>query len=173
MNGFEKLFNYARRGVLPLGILAVCVSSPSLWAQQKAPATPDLVRNIDEPGFNSYQSWKSLVIDHAFTTNDFFTIPANKLLVVEHVSVSGDSDIGPGPVSVTLTCANGSSSFANHYLVLTPQFNITSQGSTRYVATQPLKCYATGTGLQVHVFASAINTIRVWNVSVSGYLVPE
>src|SRR5215472_17278097 len=130
MNRFESLLHSTRRTMLPLGILAVCVFSPSLGAQgQKPPATPDLVRNVDEPGFNSYQSWKSIVIDHAFTGNDFFTIPSNKLLVVEHISVSGDSDTGPGPVSVTLTCANGSSSFANHYLVLTPQFNITSQGS--------------------------------------------
>ena len=173
MNRFESNLQCTRKAMLPLCILAVFVGPSSVVAQQKAPATPDLVRNVDEPGFNSYQSWKSIVIDHAFTGNDYFTIPANKLLVVEHISVSGDSDIGAGPVSVTLTCANGSSSFANHYLVLTPQFNITSQGSTRYVATQPLKCYASGTGLQVHVFASAINTIRVWNISVSGYLVPE
>src|SRR5215469_9739871 len=106
MNRFEKLFNYTRRAFLPLGILAVCVSSPSLRAQQKAPATPELVRNIDEPGFNSYQSWKSLVINHGFSADDSFTIPANKVLVVEHVSVSGDSDtVGSPAVSVTLTCS--------------------------------------------------------------------
>jgi hypothetical protein len=172
MNRFESVCQYTRRAILPLSILAVCLFSPSVRAQgQKAPATPDLIRNVDEPGFNSYQSWKALIINHGVAADDSFTIPPNKVLVLEHISVSGDSDTVQ-PVTVQLNCQNGSS-FALHFLVMSPQFTIAVQGATHYVASQPLKCYASGQGLSVHIIAGAINTVRRWDVSVSGYLVPE
>ena len=52
MNRFEKLSDQTRQAIVPLGILALCLSAPLLRAQQNASATSELTRNIDEPGVN-------------------------------------------------------------------------------------------------------------------------
>jgi hypothetical protein len=150
------------------------VGSKSALAQVKSSVTPDLVRNIDEPGFNPFQwSMNTLFTNPAFTVS--VPIPTNKVAVIEHVSASGLLD-SIGVVQGFLVCSNGSQE-VRHSLVLTPQGTI--NGFTMWAVSQPIKCYGTtqtasSGGVFVHVQNSAINLNQhTWVVAVSGYLVPQ
>src|SRR5262245_58232939 len=104
-----------------IGIIGACVSSTPAAAQQKVVTTTDLVPNIDEPGFNPYQRSQNIL----FTTVSgtlLFPIPANRVIVVEHVSLSGLVQSG-GVVQAFLRCSltSDASQEVNHSLVLFPQ----------------------------------------------------
>jgi hypothetical protein len=101
-----------------------------------------------------------------------WSIPANKILVVEHVSAR--VRVNPGEkVNVSITCQSSATinlGLSEHQLVLTSvgQFD----GLERLVGSMPLRCYTTST-LLVGLVRNAVGTVSpgLTEVAVSGFLV--
>ena len=138
-------------------------------AQQKPPATPLLVRSIDEPGLNPFQESQNILFTN-FSGTAFFTTPPGRLAVIEEVSISGAVSSG-GEVQAFFRCFDSvTSQEVNHSLVLFPQGDV--NGFTQYSGNQACKCYASAGGLSVHVQSSNFNSSQhTWVMAVSGYLV--
>src|SRR5262249_3294732 len=159
--------------IAALVMLGTWMSSSRATAQQKKPATPDLVRNIDEPGFNPYQHSQNVTVGPVSATA-FFPIPTNEVVVIDHVSLSGGLQ-GGGVVQAFIRCSTTSDATeeVNHSLVLFPQGTNESNGFTFYSASQPIQCYAAEPGsLTVHVQTGTIQSTQpIWVMAVSGYTV--
>jgi hypothetical protein len=158
-----------------IALLAIMVYG-SGWrpaaAQQKNPLAPTLIRNIDEPGFNIFQQSQNILFTN-FSGTATLTIPAGKVVVIEHASASGGLETG-GTAQLFLRCANGDfSEQVNHSLVLFPQGQV--NGITEYSASQPVKCYAISPGsVSLHVQSSNLNTAQhTWVMAISGYTLPQ
>jgi hypothetical protein len=138
-------------------------------AQQKPPATPTLVASIYEPGFNPYQtSHGTFFAVNTVSITESLPIPTGKIAVVEHVSASGALSTGAVPRGF-VECFNGNQQ-VSHSLVFFSQGNL--NGLTMWAASQPIKCYATGNGLDVHIQTNAFQTAQPsWLVAASGYTV--
>ncbi len=169
--------------VQSLSVIAIAaLATGVLWfglkkagAQQKPTVTPDLVRNVDEPGFNPLE-------EEFNTTNNgvgftlFFDVPTNKVAVIEHVSLSGAVPTGQ-VVQAFAICEVppvDARHEAEHALVMVPQGSV--NGLTYFAASQPIKCYASpGTNtLALHMQTFPISAGgQIWHGSVSGYLVPQ
>jgi len=158
------------------GIVVSWIGPPYAVAQQKPPATPQLVRNVDESGFNPFQTSHTTFFGvNTVSINESLPVPVNKVAVVEHVSASGALSLGAIPRGF-VRCSNGAQE-VNHSLVFT------AQGSTSiltaWATSQPIKCYATTAtstsgGLFIHIEANAFQTLQPsWVVAASGYVVPE
>jgi hypothetical protein len=161
--------------IAALTMVGMSMSWNSATAQQKKPVTPDLVRNIDEPGFNPYEHSQNITVGPVSATASF-PIPTNEVVVIEHVSLSGGLQ-GDGVVQAFIRCSTTSdaSQEVNHSLVLVPQGENESNGFKFYSASQPIKCYASSTGtLTVHVQTGTIQSTQpIWVMAVSGYTVPQ
>jgi hypothetical protein len=162
--------------VAAAGIILSWIGPPYAVAQQKPPATPQLVRNVDESGFNPFQTSHNTFFGvNAASINETLPVPVNKVAVVEHVSASGTLSIGSIPRGF-LRCSNGAQE-VNHSLVFTAQGS--NSNVTFWVTSQPTKCYATTAtstsgGLFVRIETNAFQTLQpTWVVAASGYLVPE
>jgi hypothetical protein len=162
--------------LLAVGAMAVIglgMSANPTDAQDKKPVTPDLVRNIDEPGFNPYQH-SSEVFSEDCCSIESFPIPVNKVVVVEHVSVTV---AGPsaGLVAASVQCSTtaDASGFVEHFLVMVQQGTVL--GTTFYTASQPVKCYAASPGsLAVSIARNGFTPGTAhWFMSISGYTVPR
>ena len=160
-------------------MIGIWISSNRATAQDKKPATPDLVRNIDEPGFNPYQHSVNTTLDASAggcCGTVIFPIPTNTVVVVEHVSMSGGFH-SPGIVQAFLRCSmtSDASQEVNHSLVLVSQGENPSNGFTVYSASQPIKCYASAPGsLSLHVQSNSFTSGQpIWVMAVSGYTVPR
>jgi len=162
---------------LVLGLLAIAGMGPKhAIAQQKTIETPQLVRNVDEPGFNPFQLTASMFVS-GYTGSVSLPIPSGKVAVIEFVSAGGSLPAG-GLASAFVNCGHGANR-AGHTLPLTAQGSL--NGSNRWVISQPVKCYATTQtsadvgGLTVGVSTTTFtgSSSYTWVVTVSGYLVPE
>jgi len=154
-----------------IAIIGVWMISNRAAAQQKNPLAPLLVRNIDEPGFNPYQSSQNILFTN-FSGDATFQIPAGRVAVIEQVSASGALQTGSVP-QVFVRCRNESVE-VNHSLPLFSQGEV--NGLTVWAGSQQFKCYATaapGT-LNVHVQSGTFQTAQhTWAMAVSGYTVPQ
>src|SRR5215470_7906828 len=154
-----------------VAIIVTSIAPKHASAQQKTNVTPELVRNIDEPGFNPYQASQNILFTN-FSGDATFTIPSGKVAVIEQVSASGALQTGSVP-QVFVRCRNESME-VNHSLPLIPQGQV--NGLTVFSGSEPFKCFATappGT-LNVHVQSGTLQTAQhTWVMAVSGYLVPE
>jgi len=161
--------------IVAIAIVGTWISSNRATAQQKKPDTPELVRNIDEPGFNTYQHSQNITVGPVSATA-FFPIPTNEVVVVDHVSLSGGLQ-GAAVAQAFIRCSTTSdaSGEVNHSLVLVPQGENESNGFKFYSASQPIKCYASAPGsLSVHVQTGTIQSAQpIWVMAVSGYTVPK
>jgi hypothetical protein len=174
-----KLVNRCLSAVAIIGlttIIATWVGPQHAAAQQKGPATPDLVRTVDEPGFNRFQtSHNTFFSVNSIAITESLPVPTEKVAVVEHVSASGALSLGAIPRGF-VRCSDGAQE-VNHSLVFTAQGSDTRL--TVWAASQPIKCYATtatstSAGLSIHVQTNAFQTLQPsWVVAASGYLVPE
>ena len=157
--------------VAVVGIITTSIGPQHATAQQKGIVVPQLVRNVDEPGFNPYQASQNILFTN-FSGDATFTIPQNKVAVIEQVSASGALQTGSVP-QVFVRCRNESVE-VNHSLPVIPQGEV--NGLTVFAGSEPFKCYATappGT-LNVHVQSGTLQTAQhTWVMAVSGYLVPE
>jgi len=158
------------------GIVVSWIGPPYAVAQQKPPATPQLVRNVDESGFNPFQTSHNTFFGvNTVSITESLPVPVNKVAVVEHVSASGALSLGAIPRGF-VRCSNGAQE-VNHSLVFTAQGSDTRL--TTWATSQPIKCYATtatstSAGLSVHVQTNAFQTLQPsWVVAASGYVVPE
>src|SRR5262249_15909387 len=153
--------------VLAIAVLAAIglgMSAQRAVAQTKNPLAPQLVRNIDEPGFNPYQhSQNTLTSGCNCSATVVFDLPANEVVVVEHASVTGACVAG-GAVQAFLRCSTtqDATQEVNHALVLVPEGSV--NGFTFYSASQPVKCYASAPGsLSLHVQTGALGqTQHTW-----------
>jgi len=157
-------------------ILAIWTGPQHVAAQQKPPATPDLIRNIDEPGFNRFQtSHNTFFSVNSVAITESFQVPLQKVAVIEHVSASGALSLGAIPRGF-VRCSDGAQE-VNHSLVFTAQGSDTRL--TTWAASQPIKCYATtatstSAGLSIHIQTNAFQTLQPsWVVAATGYLVPD
>jgi hypothetical protein len=140
-------------------------------AQTKGIVVPQLVRNIDEPGFNPFQESQTILFTN-FSGDATLPIPAGKVAVIEQVSASGAVQTG-GVVQVFVRCRNGDVE-VNQSLALFPHGEV--NGLTAYAGGQAFKCYASAAPgiLNIHVQASNFNTAQhTWVMAASGYLVPQ
>ena len=138
-------------------------------AQQKPPATPTLVASIYEPGFNPYQTSRNTFFAvNTVSINEVLPLITGKITVVEHVSASGALSTGAVPRGF-VECFNGNQQ-VTHSLVFFSQGNL--NGLTMWAASQPIKCYATGNGLNLHVQTNVFQTAQPsWVLAASGYTV--
>jgi hypothetical protein len=163
--------------VTAAGIVVTWIGPKHAVAQQKPPATPQLVRNVDEPGFNTFQTSHNTFFGvNTVSINESLAVPpVNKVAVIEHVSASGALSLGAIPRGF-LRCSNGTQE-VNHSLVFTAQGSTATL--TAWATSQPIKCYATTAtstsgGLFIHIEANAFQTLQPsWVVAASGYLVPQ
>src|SRR5215471_6297751 len=151
------------------------VSAQQMPGEVKSSVSIQIVRNVDEPGFNVYQHSQNVTVGPVSATA-FFPILTNKVVVVEHVSLSGGLQ-GGGAVQAFVRCSTTSDAAqeVNHSLVLVPQGTNPSNGFTFYSASQPIKCFASAPGsLTVHVQTGTIQSAQpIWVMAVSGYTVPQ
>jgi hypothetical protein len=165
--------NRSRVPMIAAVTLAAAVAGASRTsAQQKSPISIQVVRNIDEPGFNPYQTSHGTFFSvNSVSITEEMPIPAGKIAIIEHVSASGALSNGSIPRGF-LRCFNGSEE-VDHSLVFI------SQGSdsrlTTWATSQAIKCYATADGsLSIHVQTNQFQTLQPsWVVAVSGYVVPQ
>ena len=75
-------------GIAGLAAFALVSGFKHAAAQQKGPVVPQIIRNIDEPGFNPFQASQNILFTN-FSGDATFTIPQNKVAVIEQVSASG------------------------------------------------------------------------------------
>ena len=166
-------------------IIVAAIAIFALWivgarpaaAQVKPTITPDLVRNVDEPGFNGYQFSAHFTTDVVGIADAELPVPSGKVAVIEHVSASGVLEGTGITVRALLRCRNGGGAEVNHSLVLTSQgvFN----GLNFFALSQPIKCYATTAsttsgGLNFHLESNTIQRSQhIWVIAVSGYTVPQ
>jgi len=154
---------------------AVHASAQSTPGQVKSSVSIQIVRNVDEPGFNVYQHSQNITIGPVSATA-FFPILTNRVVVVEHVSLSGGLQ-GGGVVQAFVRCSTTSDATqeVDHSLVLVPQGTNESNGFTFYSASQAIKCFAAAPGsLSVHVQTGTIQAAQpIWVMAVSGYTVPQ
>jgi len=162
-----------------MATIGLGMSAGRAVAQTKNPLAPQLVRNIDEPGFNPYQHSVNTTLDASAggcCGTVIFPIPTNTVVVVEHVSMSGGFH-SPGIVQAFLRCSmtSDASQEVNHSLVLVSQGENPSNGFTVYSASQPIKCYASAPGsLSLHVQSNSFTSGQpIWVMAVSGYTVPR
>jgi hypothetical protein len=154
-----------------LAILAFGSGWKRAGAQQKNPLAPTLVRNIDEPGFNRFQTSQNILFTN-FSGTAFLPLPAGEVAVIEHASASGALETG-GTAQLFLRCFDGTEE-VNHSLVLFAQGQV--NGLTQYSASQPIKCYgvAGANNVSLHVQASNFNSAQhTWVMAISGYTVPQ
>ena len=154
-----------------VAIIVTSIAPKHASAQQKTIVTPDLVRNIDEPGFNPYQASQNILFTN-FSGDATFTIPSGKVAVIEQVSASGALQTGSVP-QVFVRCRNESME-VNHSLPVIPQGQV--NGLTVFAGSEPFKCFATASPgtLNVHVQSGTLQSAQhTWVMAVSGYLVPE
>src|SRR5262249_42328281 len=64
--------------IAAVAILATSVGPKHVAAQQKNPLAPDLVRNVDEPGFNPYQASVNIFLTN-FSGDASLPIPTGKV----------------------------------------------------------------------------------------------
>lgn len=137
------------------------------------PGKPALIRNIDEPGRNPFQVNGSITLGGS--GGEFkIPIPKGKMVVFEHVSVSGALP-HQQRVLVRLTCNMNlldATAEAKINLVVFPQGPVVD-GAQLYVASQPVKGYATEFAfVQVVISIPQPTPAPIWFVSAVGYLVP-
>jgi len=157
--------------IAAVAIVATSVGPKHVAAQQKNPLSIDLVRNVDEPGFNPYQASENILLTN-FSGDATLLIPTGKVAVIEQVSASGALQ-SEGTVQVFVRCRNGAQE-VNHSLPMFPQGQV--NGLTIYAGSQPFKCYATAPPgiLNIHVQTSTFNTAQhTWVMAASGYLVSQ
>jgi hypothetical protein len=162
--------------VIAATVLAVVASAGAASAQQKAPVTPTLVANIYEPGFNAYQtSHNTFMPVNTVAFTEDLPVPPGRIAVIEHVSVSGA--LSNGAIPRAFVRCNNAGQEVLHSLIFI------SEGSdsklTTWVASQPIKCYATtatstSSGLSIHLQTNSFQTLQPsWVVAASGFLLPE
>jgi hypothetical protein len=176
MNPFSTKYS---KMIVIATLLGLLTSANPAAAQFKSPTTPDLVRNIDEPGFNGYQFSANYTTDVVGIADAELAVPLGKVAVIEHVSASGGLDGTDLVVRALLRCRNGGGVEVVHSLVLTPQGVNSGNGISFFSLSQPIKCYATtgsstSGGLSFHLESNSIQRSQhIWVVAVSGYTVPQ
>jgi hypothetical protein len=157
-------------------VVAATLVSPAQAAAQQKPSIPvDLVRNVDEPGFNPYEvELNAQSSGVGFTL--FFPVPTNKMAVIEHVSLTGEVPTGQVVQAFLICEVPPADAFheAEHALVLVPQGSF--NGNTWYTASQSIKCMASegSNTLAIHMQTFPFSAGgQIWHGSVSGYLVPQ
>ena len=155
----------------PAAVVCVCCLSAGL-ATATEPPTPS------QPYQKSTNTsvWNTSGPGATTSSVSFFgpiwSIPADKILVVEHVSAR--VRVNPGEkVNVSITCQSSGTinvGLTEHQLVLTPvgQFD----GLERLVGSMPLRCYTTGSFL-VGFVRNGVGTVSpgLTEFAVTGFLV--
>jgi hypothetical protein len=153
-----------------LVLLATSLNSGYAIAQiGKSDITPVLVRNIDEPGRNPFQTSQNVLFTN-FSATAFLVVPTGKIAVIETVSASGAVSSG-GTFQGFVRCFDGNME-VNHSLVFTAQGEV--NGFTQYSSNQPIRCYAIPGGLSVHVQTSNFNSSQhTFVMAASGYVLTQ
>ena len=165
--------------IATVALLGLLISVNPAAAQVKSSIPVDLVRNVDEPGFNGYQFSANFTTDVIGIANAELAVPPGKVAVIEHVSASGGLDGTDLVVRALLRCRNGGGAEVIHSVVLTPQGVNSASGISFFTVSQPIKCYATTAGatsggLSFHLESNSIQRSQhIWVIAVSGYTVPQ
>ena len=131
--------------------------------------TPLAVRDADNPARQPFQGEASVAFPAGGDTiNVFFTVPAGKRLVVEHVTATIAVSPGQHALMNVMTTANGNQ--AVHFMSPTPQGEWI--GFQVFGVSQPVRFYADA-GTQVRLQANKNGTTGIGSatVSLSGHLV--
>jgi hypothetical protein len=158
--------------ITALAIVAVVAGAGHSHAQQKNPISIQLVRNVDEAGFNPYQTSHGTFFSvNSVSITEDMPVPTGKIAVIEHISASGALSTGSIPRGF-VRCFNGSQE-VDHSLAFLSQGS-SPNGLTTWTTSQPIKCYATDGGLSIHVQTNAFQTLQPsWVVAASGYVLPQ
>jgi len=144
-------------------------------AQQKPSVNITWIRNVDEPGLNYFQtSHATFISGNSPTLIEAMPVPPGKTVVIEHVSLSGRLATGSVPLAYAV-CVIANQEI-HHSIPLTMQGS--SNGTTAWSASQPIKCYAGPntlgfpSSLYIRVETNVFQTLQpFWTVAASGYVV--
>jgi hypothetical protein len=133
--------------------------------------TPLPVHEVANPASQPFQAYVSFSIASGSTSSGpivlLGVVPPGKRLVIEYVTMLGESGSGKMAAWISTTVAGVS---AQHYLVLTEQGPL--YGVPAFAASQPMRVYADpGTEVTGFVIRSDTTGTADGNISVSGYLV--
>jgi hypothetical protein len=157
--GLERRFA-ALAAVALVALATGCASTGGDVAVVNTAQAPALVRDVDRPGREAFQSTGTVTNTLDVT---LFHVPADKRLVVEFVSGFCNTSQN---VPVHTVRLSGS---VDHFL--TPTVFPTSPGSTFAVITQLTRIYvAPMAALKVTVFPTAANSTTSCAISISGHL---
>jgi hypothetical protein len=155
----------ARRFAAPAAVALValttgCASTGGDVAVVNTAQSPALVRDVDRPGREAFQTTGTVTNTLEVT---LFHVPSDKRLVVEFVSGFCNSSQN---VPVHTVRLSGS---VDHFL--SPTVSPTGPGSAFAVITQPTRIYVAPLApLKVTVFPTAANPTTSCAISISGHL---
>ena len=131
------------------------------------PASPVLVRDVDEPVHRPLQIPGGIIFNFNGTANyPIFPVPAGKRFVIEYVSARVQLQPGQGLDQFDIWTTGGGVSLPHHMIA-------TTQGNTGVsLVSQPVRFYADpGTLVSIFVRSTIQNVIGSGSLSLSGYLV--
>ena len=166
-------------GPLPLSVTGVTTVSGVVAAAQSgtwnvaitgnSAASPLSTKNVDEPGRNPYQERLTCNVvagNAGRCTAQGLAVPANKRLVIEHVSAQLVVDTGRGIEETEL----GSPSFQQFLSSRLENFNIPGSRDTYYVNDRVLLYLEAGEQPTFRAKTATFSAISI-NATISGYFI--
>ena len=164
MNRLKNQILLAAGFALLAGVISGVTAAPAIAQAIKAA----LIKNVDEPGRNPYTFEIQCAVS---ATSCFLTaplVPANKRLVIEHIS--GSIDVAPGSKISDMAIVAALSPTILRRARLFPQYALTIFGKDRYVVNDPVLVYIDAAD-KPGIAISATLPVIEGSLTLSGYLV--